>query len=179
MNLVNTHNLIKLNFVANCGNLAAKVKNQSTLTIEYYDYPALDVEGASVTFACPPGLMLSGPNASTCMGNGEWEPDPRDVECKSKLINTSRQSLILMIIIIVLDFTDTEENDNNILIAAVVSATLATFLLTFVFTFILGTLSDSIAVYEDVVPTGGRQQEPSLALKQNVAYVSVVVSSNP
>ena len=51
-----------------------------------YDYPALDVEGASVTFACPPGLMLSGPNTSTCIGNGEWEPDPRDVECKSKLI---------------------------------------------------------------------------------------------
>ena len=75
-------------FVANCGNLAAKVKNQSTLTIEY-DYPALDVEGVSVTFACSPGLILSGPNTSTCMGNGEWEPDPRNVECKSKLIRLS------------------------------------------------------------------------------------------
>ena len=71
-----------LNFViANCGNLATIVENRSTLTIEY-DYPALDVEGVSVTFSCSPGLMLSGPNASTCMRNGEWEPDPRDVECK-------------------------------------------------------------------------------------------------
>ena len=78
--------LIKSIFVANCGNLAAKVKNQSTLTIEY-DYPALDVEGASVIFACSQELILSGPSASTCMGNGKWEPDPRDVECKSKFIN--------------------------------------------------------------------------------------------
>ena len=94
-----------------------------------------------------------------------------------------------------LDSTATEDNDNNILslVVALVSVTLATFLLTFVFTFILGctcgiccyrkkgnkTLSDSTAVHEDVVPIGGRQQEPSLALKQNVAYVSVVASSNP
>ena len=90
INLINAHNADRsyLLYIANCGNLAAKVKNQSALTIEY-NYPALD-EGASVIFACSRGLMLSGPNSSTCMGNGEWEPNPRDVECKSKLINTSR-----------------------------------------------------------------------------------------
>ena len=38
-------------------------------------YPA--VEGTSVTFSCPPGLVLTGPNTSTCMRNGEWEPDPK------------------------------------------------------------------------------------------------------
>ena len=31
-------------------------------------------------FHCPPGLALNGPESSTCMGNGEWEPDSREVE---------------------------------------------------------------------------------------------------
>jgi hypothetical protein len=87
----------------------------------------------------------------------------------------------------------TEEND-NVLMVALVSAILVTFLITFIFTFIFGCICgicfskkcnkplrmrDSTAVYEDVVPSGGRRQEQSLVLKQNVAYVSVVASSNP
>ena len=44
------------------------------------------MEGTHIYFNCPPGLLLSGSNSSTCMGlgNGEWEPTPRDheVECK-------------------------------------------------------------------------------------------------
>ena len=39
------------------------------------------IEGSNVTFSCPPELVLIGPNSSTCMGNGEWEPDPRGVKC--------------------------------------------------------------------------------------------------
>ena len=38
-----------------------------------YANPAL--EGSSILLECAPGLMLVGPNVSTCMGNGEWEPD--------------------------------------------------------------------------------------------------------
>ena len=34
-----------------------------------------------MTFACPSTHILVGPNTTTCMGNGEWEPDPRLVEC--------------------------------------------------------------------------------------------------
>ena len=41
--------------------------------------PAL--EGSSVMFACPPGLVLVGLNTTTCMGNGEWEPDPKGAKC--------------------------------------------------------------------------------------------------
>ena len=26
-------------------------------------------------------VHVIGPNSSTCMGNGEWEPDPREVRC--------------------------------------------------------------------------------------------------
>ena len=38
-----------------------------------------------VTFNCPFGLALTGPNTSTCMENGEWKPDPRNVMCKGIL----------------------------------------------------------------------------------------------
>jgi hypothetical protein len=39
--------------------------------------PAIYLEGDSVTFTCPPGLILTGPSTSRCLGNGEWEPDLR------------------------------------------------------------------------------------------------------
>ena len=42
--------------------------------------PAL--EGATLTFECPPQYVLLYPNTTACMGNGEWESDPREVECK-------------------------------------------------------------------------------------------------
>ena len=38
-------------------------------------------EGTNVSFSCTPGLMLIGYNASTCMTNSLWEPDPREVKC--------------------------------------------------------------------------------------------------
>ena len=41
-------------------------------------------EGTNATLSCPPGLILSGPNIITCMGNGEWVPDLREVECKGE-----------------------------------------------------------------------------------------------
>ena len=47
-----------------------------------YTDPAL--EGQTITFACPPYQTLNGSNSSTCMENGEWEPDPREVECTGK-----------------------------------------------------------------------------------------------
>ena len=45
------------------------------------DYVDLALEGQNITFACPTGQTLNGSNSSTCMGNGEWAPDPREVEC--------------------------------------------------------------------------------------------------
>ena len=44
-----------------------------------YEDPAL--EGQNITFSCREGLLLTGPNSTTCMGNGEWEPNPRDATC--------------------------------------------------------------------------------------------------
>ena len=40
------------------------------------------MEAATVTFECPPEYVLTGPNTTTCMRNGKWVPDPREVECK-------------------------------------------------------------------------------------------------
>ena len=48
------------------------------------DYANPDFEGSNIDLKCPPRLTLVGPNASTCMGNGEWEPDLREVKCHGK-----------------------------------------------------------------------------------------------
>ena len=39
------------------------------------------LEGQFITYTCPPGFNLTGPNASVCTGNGEWEPNPGKVDC--------------------------------------------------------------------------------------------------
>ena len=40
------------------------------------------IEGQFITYTCPPGFILSGPNVSVCSGNGEWEPDPGEMDCR-------------------------------------------------------------------------------------------------
>ena len=49
------------------------------MIVEGYEDPAL--EGENITFSCRDGRALIGSNSATCMGNGEWEPDPREVNC--------------------------------------------------------------------------------------------------
>ena len=39
------------------------------------------IEGQIITYTCPFGFLLTGPNASVCTGNGEWESDPGQVDC--------------------------------------------------------------------------------------------------
>ena len=48
-----------------------------------FDPPVMDT---NATFSCLSGLVLRGPYMSTCMENGEWEPDPREVECLGKTL---------------------------------------------------------------------------------------------
>ena len=39
-------------------------------------------EGEFITYMCIlSGFTLTGPNTSVCTGNGEWEPDPGQVDC--------------------------------------------------------------------------------------------------
>ena len=57
----------------------------NAIAVGYVD-PAL--EGRTIMFVCPRGQILNGSNSSTCMGNGEWEPDPREVECTGTPVTT-------------------------------------------------------------------------------------------
>ena len=46
-----------------------------------YSYPA--IEGTTAVFSCSrSGYELTGPRSATCTGNGEWVPDPRQVQCQ-------------------------------------------------------------------------------------------------
>ena len=56
----------------------------SSPRIEFAGYHDPVVEGTSAHFSCPTGQTLTGLNTSMCMGNGQWEPDPRSLECKGK-----------------------------------------------------------------------------------------------
>ena len=55
--------------------------NLADVIVEGYDSEDLALEGTNITFTCMEGMILTGPNSSTCMGNGEWEPALREVEC--------------------------------------------------------------------------------------------------
>ena len=54
-------------------------------------------EGTTLTFDCLPEYILNGPNTTTYMGNGKWEPDPREVECKLEGIITIAKNLRIQI----------------------------------------------------------------------------------
>ena len=71
--------------IATAGKCSNPMKLTNALALDYVD-PAL--EGQTITFTCPAGQTLNGSNSSTCMGNGEWEPDPREVECTGGIRTT-------------------------------------------------------------------------------------------
>ena len=64
---------------AKCGMLAEIV--DTSVPVSNDRQPAL--QGSTMNFSCPTGLVLTGPNATTCMENGEWEPDPTSLKCES------------------------------------------------------------------------------------------------
>jgi hypothetical protein len=49
------------------------------------------IEGQFITYTCPPGFILTGPNMSVCTGNREWEPDPGEVDCIGNTISSTIQ----------------------------------------------------------------------------------------
>ena len=61
-------------------------KDHGSLSISYGNTTPL-LKGSTLSYSCSPGLVLVGPNTATCMENGEWEPDPREVNCTSE-VNT-------------------------------------------------------------------------------------------
>ena len=43
------------------------------------------VKGSTISFSCPPGLKLKGPNSATCTGNREWESDLSGLMCNNSV----------------------------------------------------------------------------------------------
>ena len=71
--------------LATCGHplrhTTPQINDSESIHILGYKIPA--GEGTVVSFSCLDlKLALIGPNSSTCMGNGQWKPDPSKVECK-------------------------------------------------------------------------------------------------
>ena len=85
------------NFITvTCDNLFNKTNTASsdfTITMDY-----IATEGTTVTFGCPAYYVLVGPNTTTCMGNGKWEPDPREVECKGILLLYRTVTIIMLFV---------------------------------------------------------------------------------
>ena len=46
------------------------------------DRPPMKGQLITYIILCPPGFIQTGPNASVCTGNGEWEPDPIQMNCR-------------------------------------------------------------------------------------------------
>ena len=72
-------------YAGKCSNPMALVNNN----IRIVGYNDRALEGDHITFTCPSGLVLNGSNSSMCVGNGEWEPDPREVNCISEVHMTT------------------------------------------------------------------------------------------
>ena len=73
--------------IAKCGH-PELVSNDSVPKVVGYD-DIIPVEGTTIWFSCPPGLVITGPNSATCMENGEWEPDPSGVTCNDSKVKIS------------------------------------------------------------------------------------------
>ena len=75
-----SHHFHYNNIIANCGQPEFLPRaNESVPNIESYD--GLPIEGSTIMFSCPPGLLVIGLNLATCSDNGEWEPNLHDLVC--------------------------------------------------------------------------------------------------
>ena len=116
-----------------------------------------------MTFACPPGLVLTGPNSVTCEWNGEWEPDPNDVECtegalsregKIAVVSSITVFVVTSLIFLMVGFLCGHCRQTKRRTAAeILSPSEETY---------------NTPYYDDIVPKQQNKQE--LELKENVAY---------
>ena len=64
--------------IGKCDSPVELIHSDVIIVVGYED-PAL--KGENITFTCPTGAIISGPNSSMCMESGEWEPDLRELDC--------------------------------------------------------------------------------------------------
>ena len=69
--------------LVNCGHpdLLLLISSNDSVPPRIENQIDLPLEGSTITFSCPPGLVLTGPNSAICTRNGEWEPDFRNLQC--------------------------------------------------------------------------------------------------
>ena len=79
--IVQCHVTISVFCTANCGYplQASGHEFNNSLRITGYEPPML--VGSNISLSCHPEYVLIGPNISTCLENGEWVPDPKEVQC--------------------------------------------------------------------------------------------------
>ena len=65
--------------------------HHNNIVIRNTSFPALN--GSTATFHCPLGYVISGQSEAIC-SNGEWIPDPRNVECIGKHTKETMHSIL-------------------------------------------------------------------------------------
>ena len=74
-----------------CPDLLTQLVDSSALTVGNYKSTAL--EGHMVNFSCPFGESASSFNTSTCTRDGQWAPDPKEINCDNDMM-TTRKAII-------------------------------------------------------------------------------------
>ena len=76
-------------FVTHIGTCEYPFSLGSSLYILDYNEPA--IVGTTVSINClHPGEVLVGPNTATCMDNGQWVPDPNQLQMNCKGIHKKK-----------------------------------------------------------------------------------------
>ena len=75
-----------------CEDPLLSITDDSVISMGYHRN--LSVNGTVVTFSCPPGLMLNGPDSVMCIHTGQWEPAPIEVNCSKDIDTSSKKELI-------------------------------------------------------------------------------------
>ena len=66
-------------YAVTCDHPPTQLLHDPIVMVTEFDIPK--VEGQFITYTCPSGFVLTGPRVSVCTGNGEWEPDPGQLDC--------------------------------------------------------------------------------------------------
>ena len=90
--IYNNNNIVLLIIIfltAKCGDPFDRLSYNDSESIWILGYTNAVLEGDKINFTCTSGMELVGPNSITCMANGEWEPNPKEVECKGESFHTT------------------------------------------------------------------------------------------